>query len=104
MRKHLIALCVLCASGPSSAQLITYLDATGYPLMYSSRVGNQVVIMDKYARPTAFMPILDIGSPSTTKHLPNGIEPLVLPKTALSNDKSLPSLPSLPTISHGLFD
>ena len=103
MVKHLIALCVLCASGPSSAQLITYLDATGYPLMYSSRVGNQVVIMDKYARPTAFVPILG-GSQPTTKNTPSGIEPLILPKSALSNDKPLPSLPSLPTISHGLFD
>ena len=102
MRKLLMVLCIGCASGPSSAQLITYLDATGYPLMYSSRVGKQVVIMDKYARPTAFMPILD-GSLPTTKTTKD-IDPLILPKSALSNDKSLPSLPSLPTISNGLFD
>ena len=102
MRKLLMVLCIGCASGPSSAQLITYLDATGYPLMYSSRVGKQVVIMDKYARPTAFLPILDGGSLPTTKPL-GEIEPLILPKTALTNDKPLPYLPSLPTIN-GLFD
>jgi hypothetical protein len=104
MRKLVMALYVLCASGPSSAELITYLDAKGLPMAFSSRVGNQIVIMDKFARPNAFVPLLDIGSQPTTRNTPSGIEPLILPKAVLTNDKPLPYLSPLPTISNGLLD
>lgn len=104
MRKHLMALCVVCASGPSSAELITYLDINGLPTAFSSRVGNQIVIMDKYARPNAFVPVIGIGSQPTTRNTPSGIEPLILPNVVTTNDKSLPYLPPLPTISNGLLD
>ena len=104
MRKLLLVLCIGCASGPSSAQLITYLDVNALPVMYSSRVGNHVVIMDKNVKPIGYVAMPDVRSLPTTRNMPRVIEPLVMPNPMLMIDKSLPSLPSLPTIDYGLLD
>jgi hypothetical protein len=91
MRKYVVGLCVLVASGICVAQVVTYLDAKGRPFVYATPVGNgNTTYTNRVGQPVGY------ASPSVPAQIVNPIStpqfvfPLVEP--------TLPALPTLPTV------
>lgn len=77
MRKYIVALCIVITMPAAIAQIVTYLDTKGRPVMYATAVGNgQTVYTDGKGQTLGYASTPPVVSPIS---VPSLVFPMVQP-------------------------